>query len=168
MVLIWQIQLFLFWWSKHTLWWICISKIYTYIYNFPFSFNLNCTFQWMVTSIIKHCIYIAIDSLNTVFAAVFDITFLKFLFFSENIGWIGTLILSDICIRMAKRENKVDFLKYLHQIYLDLPQGFETYKQYWLACQIVLEYLKWKYNVIFKSQSIFYAMHLNYIQFIKM
>lgn len=40
----------------------------------------------------------------------------ELLFFSAGVGRTGTIILCDICLRMAAREGGIDILKYLVEI----------------------------------------------------
>ncbi|CAH1975948.1 unnamed protein product [Acanthoscelides obtectus] len=58
---------------------------------------------------------------------------------SAGVGRTGTIILSDICLRMAASEGAIDFLSHLEQLRNQRPNLVDNDEQYKLAHLVVME-----------------------------
>lgn len=62
-------------------------------------------------------------------------------FFSAGVGRTGTIILCDMCLRMAAKENLIDALYNLYKIREQRPNMVDNYEQYKLVHLVILECL---------------------------
>lgn len=63
------------------------------------------------------------------------------IYFSAGVGRTGTIILCDICLRMAAAENQIDVLKHLHHLRQQRANMVDNPEQYKLVHLVLLDML---------------------------